>query len=219
MTEFFVRDGQCGVELVFKIIGARWKPRILELCYLQKGVTLSALNKDMPKCTDVMLTRQLKGLIADGILQRTNDRSDLKAGEYVLTERARDLMPVMVKMQELTYLCDYPSSGYEYAVEYANKLIGGKWRSRIIWVIHASGMLRFNQILRSVEGISHKILIEQLTELYGFQLINKIDYQEKSPHVEYSLTPTGEKAYQIIKEVANWCHKYDLLHVQVALSI
>ena len=41
MREFFIKDnGPCCVEKAFKMIGARWTPRILELCYLHSGMDL-----------------------------------------------------------------------------------------------------------------------------------------------------------------------------------
>ena len=49
MREFFIKDnGPCCVEKAFKMIGARWTPRILELCYLHSGMDLREFRQEIP---------------------------------------------------------------------------------------------------------------------------------------------------------------------------
>ena len=49
-------------------------------------------------------------------------------------------------------------------------------------------------------------------------LVNRIDYQEKSPRVEYTLTQTGKFAYQIICEISIWGYKYELANSRFVIS-
>ena len=206
MREFFIKDnGPCCVEKAFKMIGARWTPRILELCYLHSGMDLREFRQELPTCPETTLSRRLESLQEDGLLQyNTETRA------YALTMQATDILPIMLHMQHLTLLCKHTSSGYGHAVEFVYKLIGEKWKAKILWIIHAKETVRFNELLRSIEGLSHKVLSERLEDLEKSGLVNRIDYQEKSPRVEYTLTQTGKFAYQIIWEISIWGYKYEL---------
>lgn len=216
--EYLIKDGQCGAEQAFKIIGARWKPKILNICYLQNGASFSVLKQEIHGCSDASLSRQINSLVQDKMLYRNADETTETSVAYVLTEQARDIIPIMIMMQQLTYFCNYPTSNYEDAVEYANKMIGSKWKSRIVWVIHAYGTIRFNKLQKSVEGISHKMLNEQLSDLRQYGLIKKVDYQEKPPRTEYSLTQTGELAFQIIQRLAAWGKKSGFIKSKIVIS-
>ena len=61
MREFFIKDnGPCCVEKAFKMIGARWTPRILELCYLHSGMDLREFRQELPTCPETTLSRRLR---------------------------------------------------------------------------------------------------------------------------------------------------------------
>ena len=132
--------------------------------------------------------------------------------------RPPDILPIMLHMQHLTLLCKHTSSGYGHAVEFVYKLIGEKWKAKILWIIHAKETVRFNELLRSIEGLSHKVLSERLEDLEKSGLVNRIDYQEKSPRVEYTLTQTGKFAYQIIWEISIWGYKYELANGRFVIT-
>lgn len=172
MREFFIKDnGPCCVEKAFKMIGARWTPRILELCYLHSGMDLREFRQELPTCPETTLSRRLESLQEDGLLQyNTETRA------YALTMQATDILPIMLHMQHLTLLCKHTSSGYGHAVEFVYKLIGEKWKAKILWIIHAKETVRFNELLRSIEGLSHKVLSERLEDLEKSGLVNRIDY-------------------------------------------
>lgn len=214
MREFFIKDnGPCCVEKAFKMIGARWTPRILELCYLHSGMDLREFRQELPTCPETTLSRRLESLQEDGLLQyNTETRA------YALTMQATDILPIMLHMQHLTLLCKHTSSGYGHAVEFVYKLIGEKWKAKILWIIHAKETVRFNELLQSIEGLSHKVLSERLEDLEKSGLVNRIDYQEKSPRVEYTLTQTGKFAYQIICEISIWGYKYELANSRFVIS-
>ena len=128
-----------------------------------------------------------------------------------LTTKATDIFPTMVMMQQLAYECQYKTSELSSSVEYAKKLIGNKWKSRIIWVIYQTNTIRFNTLQNSIEGISHKVLSAHLKDLIEHGFVVKKDYAQKNPKVEYSLTPKGATAYSIIESMASWCIKYGLI--------
>lgn len=70
------------------------------------------------------------------------------------------------------------------------RIISGKWTLLIIRDL-ASGVNRFNQLERSLQGISPKTLTERLRSLEDEGIIER----RTVPHVEYSLT---EKGYDLV---------------------
>lgn len=70
------------------------------------------------------------------------------------------------------------------------QLIGSKWKL-LIWRQLLSRPYRFNELQKSLEGISHKVLSESLNAMIRDGLIVRKDYQESPPHVEYVLSPLG----------------------------
>ena len=215
MKKYVLKDGVCGVEQVFKIVGARWKPSILETCYLMNGASLPELKKELPRCPETTLSRQINSLMGDEMLTPV---SEGKTTVYQLTERAKNLMPVLTLTQRLAFACDFPNSGYDSTIEYAKALIGQKWKSRIIWAIQTCGPIRFNELQRSIDGISHKVLQEQLEDLLRHGLLEKKDYNESPPRTEYAITKTGDIAYELIQEFAAWAKAYGLIKVKVEIS-
>src|SRR5437667_7117940 len=74
------------------------------------------------------------------------------------------------------------------------KIISGKWTLLIIRDL-VSGVKRFNQLERSLHGISPKTLSERLRSLEEEGIIVRQTFTEVPPRVEYSLT---EKGYDLV---------------------
>src|SRR5258708_35847497 len=77
------------------------------------------------------------------------------------------------------------------------KIISGKWTLLIIRDL-SSGVKRFNQLERSLRGISPKTLSERLRSLEEEGVILRQIFAEMPPRVEYSLT---EKGYDLVEVV------------------
>ncbi|GHU08666.1 hypothetical protein FACS189431_5330 [Alphaproteobacteria bacterium] len=89
-------------------------------------------------------------------------------------------------------------------IEIAVKLIGNKWKLRIIWQLLA-GRQRFGELQRNVPGnISQKVLTDNLRELERDGLLIRTVYAEVPPRVEYELSELGENARGILRRVALW---------------
>ena len=87
---------------------------------------------------------------------------------------------------------------------YAMNMIGGKWRLPILWAIRQNETLRYNELKRTVEGITNMMLSQSLKELESNGLIVRKQYLEMPPRVEYSLTAEGEELVDHLRALASW---------------
>ena len=72
----------------------------------------------------------------------------------------------------------------------ARKLIGDKWSLLILFILR-DGCMRFNALLKGVEGISQKVLAATLRDLERDGYIKREVLNTSPPCVEYSLTTMG----------------------------
>ncbi|MFZ4456197.1 MAG: winged helix-turn-helix transcriptional regulator [Bacteroidales bacterium] len=92
-------------------------------------------------------------------------------------------------------------------------LIGGKWKSLILWNLK-DGTKRYGEIRKLLKEVTPKMLTQQLRELEDDGIIMRKVYAEVPPKVEYTLTELGESIMQVVWEMRNWGLKY---HVQKEL--
>src|SRR6476619_3302967 len=78
------------------------------------------------------------------------------------------------------------------------QVICGKWTILIIRDL-ASGVKRFNQLERSLHGISPKTLSERLRTLEEEGVVLRQTFAEVPPRVEYSLTVKGHDLVQVVE--------------------
>ena len=101
----------------------------------------------------------------------------------------------------------------ECPVKYALGLLNGKWKLRIIWELNQQETIRFNELQRRLTGISSVMLSKSLEELEQSKLVNRVQYNEIPPRVEYSLTPLGKAIYPALKELGQWGEQaYHTIH-------
>jgi DNA-binding HxlR family transcriptional regulator len=78
------------------------------------------------------------------------------------------------------------------------RIISGKWTLLIIRDL-ASGVKRFNQLERSLQGISPKTLSERLRCLEEQGIVLRQTFAEVPPRVEYSLSEKGHDLVNVIE--------------------
>jgi DNA-binding HxlR family transcriptional regulator len=83
-------------------------------------------------------------------------------------------------------------------------IIGGKWKSSILYALAKYDVVRFNQLKQLIPEISQKMLTQQLRELERDGLVNRKAFSEIPPRVEYSLTDLGLSLGAIYKAVSLW---------------
>lgn len=87
---------------------------------------------------------------------------------------------------------------------YALDLIGGKWRLPIIWALSQNTTLRYSELKRKVDGITNMMLSQCLKEMETYGLVNRKQFMEIPPKVEYSLTEAGKDLIPSLKSLAKW---------------
>jgi DNA-binding HxlR family transcriptional regulator len=88
-------------------------------------------------------------------------------------------------------------------VETTLKVIGGRWKVLIIREL-INGVKRFGELQRSLNGITQKMLTQQLREMEADGIIHREVYPQIPPKVEYSLTDLGESLKPILYAMHDW---------------
>ena len=82
-------------------------------------------------------------------------------------------------------------------------LIGSKWKLLIMRNLLARPW-RFNELQKSLDGVSQKVLTDSLRSMESDGIIVRTVYPEVPPRVEYSLSELGESMRPIIKSMEEW---------------
>ncbi len=86
-------------------------------------------------------------------------------------------------------------------------LIGSKWKLLIIRNL-MNRTWRFNELLKSLDGISQKVLTDNLRQLEGDGIIFRKDYKTNPPKVEYGMTDLGLKLSKMLEVMASFGDYY-----------
>ena len=92
-------------------------------------------------------------------------------------------------------------------VETTLSLISDKWTVVIIRDV-LTGTKRFNELMRSVTGITQKVLTSHLRNMEANGLLVRKVYPEIPPKVEYTLTETGYSLKPILDAMYTWGENY-----------
>lgn len=87
------------------------------------------------------------------------------------------------------------------------QLIGNKWKLLIIRNLLAKPQ-RFTEFLKTIPGISKKVLTDNLRALENDGLIDREIFAEVPPRVEYSLSELGKTLKPILTAMYDWGTEY-----------
>ena len=87
------------------------------------------------------------------------------------------------------------------------QLIGTKWKLLILRNL-LTRPWRFNELQRSLEGISQKVLTVSLRSMEADGIITRTVYPEVPPRVEYALTEMGQSLRPILDAMKDWGENY-----------
>ena len=81
--------------------------------------------------------------------------------------------------------------------------VGDKWSVYVISLL-GDGKQRFTQLMRSIDGISQRMLTVTLRGLERDGIVTRTVHPVVPPRVEYELTPMGETLLATIRELVVW---------------
>lgn len=100
--------------------------------------------------------------------------------------------------KQLFGICPYVTS---------QKVLTGKWSMVILYHL-SEAPVRFNELQRRLPDMTHATLARQLKSLEEDGLIERKEYPQVPPKVEYSLSPIGEKFRPVLDSLEIWGNEY-----------
>ncbi|MCM1400371.1 MAG: helix-turn-helix transcriptional regulator [Clostridium sp.] len=97
-------------------------------------------------------------------------------------------------------------------------LIGNKWKLLIIRNLLMRPW-RFNELQKNLDGISQKVLTDNLRSMEQDGIITRTVYPEVPPHVEYALSDLGESMRPILDAMQTWGENYKAMLAEGKVSL
>ncbi len=82
-------------------------------------------------------------------------------------------------------------------------VVSGRWKVQILQCLF-KGTQRFSALQHAIEGITQKVLTQQLRELEADHVIHRQVFPEVPPRVEYSLTEFGTSLWPVLNTMHEW---------------
>ena len=89
-------------------------------------------------------------------------------------------------------------------LRYLADVFGGKWKMPILCILSGEQPQRYSTIKRRIGDITNMMLAQSLKELEAVGMVNRTQFNEIPPHVEYSLTDKGRRALPMLTAAAQW---------------
>ncbi|GAB2559084.1 winged helix-turn-helix transcriptional regulator [Gracilibacillus alcaliphilus] len=87
---------------------------------------------------------------------------------------------------------------------YTLSIIGGKYKMIILYWLSENDVMRFNELKRNIASISYKTLSVMLKEMEADGIVERKEYPQIPPKVEYSLTELGRSLLPILNMMCDW---------------
>ncbi|MBS9478453.1 winged helix-turn-helix transcriptional regulator [Ancylobacter radicis] len=84
------------------------------------------------------------------------------------------------------------------------RVLEGRWKLAILFQLFGGKVRRFSELERSIDGISQKMLIQQLRQLEKDGVVARIVHHEVPPRVEYHLTQWGQALCPALDALLLW---------------
>jgi DNA-binding HxlR family transcriptional regulator len=108
------------------------------------------------------------------------------------------------KAEEKTFVEIKNCSASLAAIEDTLYVIGGKWKVKIIIALREQGNMRFNEMQRTITGISARVLSNELKELEMNGFINRKVYTNTPVVIEYGLTAYSNSLHNVLQTMIEW---------------
>ena len=106
-------------------------------------------------------------------------------------------------MDKATAVGSPECTGILNAVSDSLYVIGGKWKLHVIAALR-EGNKRFNEIQRAIDGISAKVLSNELKELELNGFVKRVVHAQTPVIVEYQITKYADTLEEVFLALANW---------------
>jgi DNA-binding HxlR family transcriptional regulator len=83
-------------------------------------------------------------------------------------------------------------------------MLEGRWKLVILFHLFGGKTLRFSDLERAIDGISQKMLSQQLRQLEKDRIVMRIVHAEVPPRVEYHLTEWGQSLCPALDRLLTW---------------
>jgi len=90
------------------------------------------------------------------------------------------------------------------AIEDTLYVIGGKWKLKVIIALREEGNMRFNELQRTITGISARVLSNELKELEMNGFLKRKVYTTAPVVIEYSLTDYSNTLQKVLQAMIDW---------------
>src|SRR5215470_5426323 len=91
-------------------------------------------------------------------------------------------------------------SAPEHSARMVEAIYGCKW-SLTVYRLLANGVNRPGEMVRTVDGLTTKVLNACLRKNLDFGILNRVAYPEIPPRVEYEMTAFGRKFIRILDQL------------------
>ena len=102
-----------------------------------------------------------------------------------------------------------PSAGdiSDTSFGYTLSLISGKYKMVVMYWLWEYEVIRYNELKRCIGSISHKTLSLTLKELEADGIVERKEYPQIPPKVEYRLSKRGKSLIPILDAMCEWGEK------------
>jgi len=88
------------------------------------------------------------------------------------------------------------------------ELFNGKWRTHVLFELCKYPSRRFGELKKAIPLVTNTMLTSTLRDLENIGIVNRQQFNEIPPHVEYSLTESGKALLPVFFEIAKWSESY-----------
>jgi DNA-binding HxlR family transcriptional regulator len=105
----------------------------------------------------------------------------------------------------------YTQESAAEGVEYALRLLEGRWKLVILFHLFGGQVLRFSDLERAIPGISQKMLTQQLRQLEKDGMVRRTVHPQVPPKVEYYLTDWGQALCPALDALLTWTEQRECM--------
>jgi DNA-binding HxlR family transcriptional regulator len=99
---------------------------------------------------------------------------------------------------------EYTAVSAAQGIEQALGFLEGRWKLLILFHLFGGKVLRFSDLERAIPAISQKMLAQQLRQLEGDGIVQRMVHSQVPPKVEYRLTTWGQSLCPALDALLKW---------------